>query len=219
MEESMSLDVLPSVPVHPTEELLEEYSFGRICEPALAPLEEHLLACPVCQSRLPAIDEYAAMMKAGIAAFERERRASPPHSRRFAFSGIPGIRMVFAAACMVVFVSATIAWRMQPPSTVASQAATVKLTALRGGEADGATRAPVGRPLDLVIDRTDLPTSLAYRLEVVSSSGRQIWSGAAQIADQNISAHVPNPLRPGMYWVRLYSSGDQLRREFGLHIE
>jgi hypothetical protein len=54
----MSLDTLPSVPVHPTEDLLEEYSFGRVLEPALAPLEEHLLDCTLCQERLLAVDEY-----------------------------------------------------------------------------------------------------------------------------------------------------------------
>lgn len=215
----MSLDVLPSVPVHPTEELLEEYSFGRICEPALGPLEEHLLDCTLCQSRLLVIDEYTALMKAGIAALERDRQAAFGRSPRFALPGIPGVNVLRAAAVMVVLASATIAWRMQPPSAVDSQAATVKLMALRGGEGDGAARAPSGRPLDLVIDRTDLPDSLSYRLEVISSSGRQMWSGAVQIADRSISAHLTNPLRPGGYWVRLYSSGDQLRREFGLRIE
>jgi hypothetical protein len=214
-----SSDVLPSVPVHPTEELLEEYSFGRIYAPALAPLEEHLLICSLCQSRLLAIDRYTALMKTGIAAFERDRQAFFGRSPRFAFPRIPGIHVLVAAAVMVVFVSATIAWRMQPPSGVASQTATVRLIALRGGEGDGVAGAPSGRPLDLVIDGTDLPPSPSYRLEVVSSTGRQIWSGAAQIADRNISAHVTNSLRPGVYWVRLYSSGDQLRREFGLRIE
>jgi hypothetical protein len=41
MEESMSSDARPSVLVHATEELLEEYSFGRIREPQLGWLEEH----------------------------------------------------------------------------------------------------------------------------------------------------------------------------------
>ncbi len=84
----MSLDTLPSVPVHPTEDLLEEYSFGRVVEPELAPLEEHLLDCTLCQDRLLAVDEYTALMKAGIAASEREREVTQA-APRFAIPSAP----------------------------------------------------------------------------------------------------------------------------------
>jgi hypothetical protein len=211
----MSLDTLPSVPVHPTEDLLEEYSFGRVLEPALAPLEEHLLDCTLCQDRLLAVDEYTALMKAGIAAIEREREVTRA-SLRFA---IPSAPVVFAAAVMLVLVGITIGWRLQPSAAVASASTmTVKLTALRGGDGDGLARASFGRPLDLTFDRTDLPAALAYRLEVVSSSGHRLWSGAAQVEPQGLSARVTRRLAPGVYWVRLYSDG-QLRREFGLRVE
>jgi hypothetical protein len=211
----MSLDTLPSVPVHPTEDLLEEYSFGRVLEPELARIEEHLLDCTLCQGRLLAVDEYTALMKAGIAAMKREHEATRP-SPTSQYMGAP---VVFAAAVMLVLVGVTIGWRLQPSSTVASTSRmTVKLTALRGGDGDGVARAPFGRPLDLTVDRTDLPAASAYRLEVVSSSGHPLWRGAAQIAGQSLSARVTTGLTPGAYWVRLYS-GDQLRREFGLRVE
>jgi hypothetical protein len=219
----LSSDILPSVPVHPTEELLEEYSFGRVREPALTPLEEHLFDCTMCQTALLAIDEYTALMQAGITAFERERQTAWAPSRWLALPRIPGFKMVVGAASLLMLLSATIAWRLQAPSPVAPPQV-VKLIALRGGGGGGAARASAGRPLDLVIDRTDLPWSLAYRLEVVSSSGRLVWSGIAQITDQNIYGRATTPFRPGAYWVRLYSSIDQpgdekLRREFGLRIE
>jgi len=212
----MSLDTLPSVPVHPTEDLLEEYSFGRVLEPALAPLEEHLLDCTLCQARLLAVDEYTALMKAGLAAMERERESTNP-SRRFAIPRVPGFPVVLTAAVMLVLVGVTIGWRLQPRSGSGSATA-VKLTALRGGDGEGVAHAPFGRPLELTVDRTDLPPELMYRLEVVSSTGRALWSGAAQIAAQTLSARVTTRLAPGAYWVRLYS-GDQLRREFGLRVE
>jgi hypothetical protein len=206
---------LLSVPVHPTEDLLEEYSFGRVVEPALAPLEEHLLECTLCQDRLLAVDEYTALMKAGIAAIEKEGEITRP-SPRFAMHGAP---VVFAAAVMLVLVGVAIGWRLQPSAAVASGSAmTVQLTALRGGDGDGVARAPFGRPLDLTVDRTDLPAASAYRLEVVSSSGRSLWSGAAQVEPQSLSARVTTRLALGAYWVRLYSD-DQLRREFGLRVE
>ncbi len=215
----MSLDTLPSVPVHPTEDLLEEYSFGRVLEPALAPLEEHLLDCTLCQDRLLAVDEYMALMKAGIAAIHREREATRP-SPGFAFPGIPGSHVVLAAAVIVVLAGVTLGWRAQPSSAAASAsiATSVRLTALRGGDGDGVAHARFGRPLELTVDRADLPSELAYRLDVVSSTGHSLWSGAAQLAAQNLSARVTTRLAPGAYWVRLYSGG-QLRREFGLRIE
>jgi len=214
----MSLDTLPSVPVHPTEDLLEEYSFGRVLEPALAPLEEHLLDCTLCQARLLAVDEYTALMKAGIAAIERERAATSTPSTRFVFPRMPGFPVVVGAAVMLVLVGVTIGWRLQPSLASTSAATAVKLSALRGGDGEGVAHAPFGRLLVLTVDRTDLPLALAYRLEVVSSTGRPLWSGAAQIAPRSLSARVTTRLAPGAYWVRLYA-GDQLRREFGLRIE
>jgi hypothetical protein len=214
----MSSNILPSLAVHPTEDLLEEYSFGRIPEPALAALEEHLLICPVCQSQLLAIDEYKALMKSGIVQFERKCKASFGHSPRFWFPRLPGGINVFLAAAVLLVVSTTvIAWRMYLTAAAVSPAATVRLIALRGDEREASASAPADRPLNLVIDRTDLPSSLSYRLEIVSSSGRQIWSGIARVADGAISAEAAARFESGVYWVRLYS-GDRLLREFRLHI-
>ena len=212
----MSSDVLPSVPVHPTEDLLEEYSFGRIREPGLTSLEEHLLICAQCQAQLLAIDEYRAVLKSGIAAFERDRQRALAASPRFAFPKLPG-RMLLAAAALLMFAGA-IAWRLYEPARDVSEPMTVRLIALRGSGGDDSAHARAGRRLELVIDRMDLPSSLSYRLEIVSSSGRQVWSGITRVAGQDISADVDAHFQSGVYWVRLYS-GEQLRREFALHID
>jgi methionine-rich copper-binding protein CopC len=234
MEESMSWDARPSALVHATEELLEEYSFGRIREPQLGWLEEHLLICEHCQSELDDIDEYRVFMRAGLALLERERQpvAGPPDSltrrsrlaRRgsaagkalplyFAWLRMPAAKSLLAAASLLALAGATLAWRMQSPVAMAP-VATVKLIALRGGE--DVARAPSGRPLDLEFDRRDLAADISYRAEVVNSSGREVWSGGVQISDDNLSIRVDTPLRAGAYWVRLYTSAGQLLREFGL---
>jgi len=54
----MSTDARTSALAHATEELLEEFTFGRIHEPQLGWLEEHLLICAQCQSQLDDIEEY-----------------------------------------------------------------------------------------------------------------------------------------------------------------
>ncbi|MDP9113348.1 MAG: hypothetical protein M3O20_06665 [Acidobacteriota bacterium] len=211
----MSLDTLPSVSVHPTDDLLEEYSFGRVLEPELERIEEHLLDCTFCQDRLLAVDEYTALMKAGIAALEREGEATQaaPH---FA---IPGALAVCAAALLLALVGISLGWRLQPSAKVASASVmTVRLTALRGGDGEGMARARFGHPLDLTVDRTDLPAAAAYRLEIVNASGQRLWSRVAQVDPQSLSARLTERLAPGVYWVRLYSDG-RLRREFGLRVE
>lgn len=233
----MSTDARPSVLVHFTEELLEEYSFGRMREPQLGWLEEHLLICPQCQSALEGIDEYKVCMKAGLASLERERQGaagtlgSPNHPGRrarlpsllrkglsvhFGWPRMVVTRNLLAAAVLLVLAGTAVAWWMQS-SVAMAPLATVRLIALRGGEGD-AVLAPSGHPLDLVFSRTDLPAELSYRAEVVNSSGRQVWRGSVRIADQNLSVRVDGPLRAGAYWVRLYSSTGELLREFGLDV-
>jgi hypothetical protein len=212
----MSSDVLPSVPVHPAEDLLEEYSFGRIREPGLTSLEEHLLICAQCQSQLLAIDEYTAALKSGIAAFERDRQRGLAASSRFAFPRLPG-RMLLAAAALLMFAGA-IGWRLYGPAKDVTEPMTVRLIALRGSGGDGSAHASARRRLELVIDGMDLPSALSCRLEIVSSSGREVWSGLTRVAGQDISADVDAHFQSGVYWVRLYS-GEQLRREFALHID
>jgi hypothetical protein len=229
----MSSNAQPSILVHATEEILEEYSFGRICEPQLGRLEDHLLICPRCHAALGEIDEYKMVMKVGLAALEPERLAAaalmaPPPSAApgprlrspsplpFALPRIPVAKTLLASTLLLVAAGITLDWRMRPTAAIAP-VASIRLIALRGGETDIA-HAPVGRPLHLVFDRSDLPSDPTYRAEVVNSSGRQMWSGSVQIADQNLSIPVAEPLRAGTYWVRLYSLDGQLLREFGLNV-
>jgi len=49
---------------HFPEELFETYAMGQLSVQDGAPLEEHLLICPACQTRLSSIDEYIAIMRA-----------------------------------------------------------------------------------------------------------------------------------------------------------
>jgi anti-sigma factor RsiW len=234
----MSTDARPSALVHASEELLEEYTFGRIREPQLGRLEEHLLICPQCQSELHDIEEYKVFMKAGLASFESERLAaarlrnlqtrlgSPvrPRSRvreasspHLAWSRMPGARSLLTAAVLLVLAAAAVTWRMQSSPVARVPIATVRLVALRGGEG-GVAHAPSGRPLHLVFNQRDLPTDVSYRAEVLNSSGLQMWSGNVRMADESFSLQLTGPLRAGTYWVRLYSSTGQLLREFALRV-
>jgi hypothetical protein len=218
----MSVEVLWEFPVHPTEELLEEYGFGRVREPALTVLEEHLFACVSCQAKLEELVEYAALMKVSLASFERDQTAPRGILLPFAIPKIPWAHVRLAAGIVLVLLGATSVWRSQSvPST-----ASVQLAALRGGDgpAGGFAQAPARRPLDLIVNTASLPASSGYRLELVSQSGGTVWTGEAKIAGAKLSAHVSSGPGPGVYWVRLYSTHDEttrgeLLREFGMRLE
>ena len=55
-------------PFHIPEDALEKYALGQLPDPDCTPLDEHLLICPTCQSRLEELDEYVKVMKAAAAA-------------------------------------------------------------------------------------------------------------------------------------------------------
>lgn len=58
---------------HISEELLDDYALGRLSEPDVAPVEEHLLICAFCQERLQLTDEFIAALREAVAG--RKRRA------------------------------------------------------------------------------------------------------------------------------------------------
>jgi anti-sigma factor RsiW len=231
----MSVVVLSTFHVHPTEDLLDEYVFGRLQEPALSTLEDHLFTCSSCQSTLAELDDYIRAMKTALAERQPENSASGPSRPAWAhllggttlFGGttlLGGTTMIWALALLLVLAgSAMLSWRTEPaPESVAAT-----LTAFRGGDAAAFAHAPARRPLDLVIDGTSLPAAGAYRLQIVNASGQDAWSGAAVASDRKLSAHLSKGLGPGVYWVRLYASqapGDApgeagLLREFGLRVD
>jgi hypothetical protein len=52
---------------HVPEDVLEKYAMGMLPDQACDPVEEHLLLCLACQSRLEAVDEYIQVIKTAMA--------------------------------------------------------------------------------------------------------------------------------------------------------
>ena len=228
----MSVAVLSTSHVHPTDDLLDEYVFGRLPEPALSTFEDHLLTCSSCRSALAELDDYIRATKIALA--ELQHASLTPAVWPPGWARLPGGTTTIWALALIAVVAGTaiiswrmVSWRTQPaPETVA-----VILAAFRGGDAAGFAHAPPGKPLDLVIDATTLPAASAYRLQIVNASGKNVWSEAAVASDGKLSAHLPKGFGPGVYWVRLYASqapgdvsGDApgeagLLREFGLRLK
>jgi anti-sigma factor RsiW len=51
---------------HIDDDALEAYSMGRLAEAEAAPIEEHLLVCPLCQDRFAEWDTYIRSMQSAM---------------------------------------------------------------------------------------------------------------------------------------------------------
>ncbi len=206
---------------HPTEETWEEYAFGRLIETKISPLEEHLLACEVCQVSLGAVIDYIEAMKAGLAL------VAPPGRLTRAWRFVSRAagrerRIMWAAALAASCIGLWIAFRAAPPTATDSSLAQVTLSSFRGGGVNLA-HAAARRPLDLRIDPADMaidiPAEAEYHLEVVTASGKKVWNGKPDLSSGSLSVRLPQGLAAGLYWVRVYTRESEISGEFGLLLE
>jgi hypothetical protein len=187
---------------HFSENQLELYAFNRLTEPEAAQLEEHLLICGSCQTRLTAVDNYIEVMKAAAVLPNKK----PPERARALLLTSPiwvgGLALIAALAIY------------SPPRPL-SLAKEVELRSDRGGPSL-MSHAPAGARLSLSIDATSLPKLPSYRLEVVNAQGGQVWQASVVCEERRIRTPLGANLKPGTYWVRLF--GPALLREYGLEL-
>lgn len=197
---------------HPGNEQLELYSLGSLSDPALSELEEHLLVCLPCQTRVEQMDVYTHAMR-GAALALRSQAAKPR-----VWSSWPGSKVAWAAGIAAVIVAFAVG--LEWPNAVRHSGApySIALQTTRG-DAPSNT-APHGRPLILNVDVTQLANFPSYQLQIVSSSGAMVWSspGRSDSAGK-ITLPTNRELARGIYYVRIYSPTKLLLREFALEIE
>jgi len=210
-------------PVHASEEVLEEYAFGRLSGDRLDAVDDHLLVCESCQDELKTTEAYIRLVR--VATLRPRRRSwravvsSLGSSVRAAFPARTGTQTAWmgvgALALACVLGSISLSNRFSPP------AATAPLQSYRGGEVlTGAmNQAPASRALDFTIRAEDVPAAPAYGVEVVTEAGRRVWTGSAQVNGGEVKAHLDRGLVAGSYWVRLYGERSQLLSEFGLRVK
>jgi len=193
---------------HAADEVLERYSSGRLASPELAEFEEHLLVCQFCQDRLAREDAFRQGMHDAGAALPQPRRVSPWRSPKSAWA------LGLAAAGLIVF--AGIEWRsFERP---ADPPAVILLRTTRGAENPALAAGPAGKPLTLVPDLTGLQPLGSYRLEIVDAAGRPAYQSTEAVRNDKLQATLARGLPAGAYFVRLYSPGGELLREYALTV-
>jgi hypothetical protein len=195
---------------HVSEELLERYSLQQLPEEQLAPVEEHLLVCELCQRTLTEVDDYVGAMK--IAARQvteenmpaRRLQAAPRRPLQWILPLSSGV--LIASLLIFVYVGKP---QTQPPSEVT-------LTATRGASPFNISQAAAHSMLTIKVDAGDVSTG-PLRLELVNEQGKTVWLGSGTKSQGPITVKIVRPLDAGLYWFRLYES-DRLRQEYGLQI-
>jgi hypothetical protein len=181
---------------HLTEDALEVYSLGQLhAEDQNALVEEHLLVCAYCQTRLEKMDEFHASVKiAAQAVVDRPAEQKPRNYLPIAIAA--GLAMVMAVPAILE--------RQAPDPVALDLVATREQT-----RAD----APSSKPLSLRVDLTGL-TGTRFDWELVSADGKPMFTGSLQTSATRLKIAA---LAPGQYWVRLKSPGNnEVLREFSL---
>jgi hypothetical protein len=217
-----------------TEALEEHLLVCPECQTSLAEVDEYILlmkqatarhqtGLDPCHEARGEPQSLPARLGAGIGALIAGSlaRKGPQRSLTYAIALI-----VVGASIFFGTASRPLVWASRPPAALGVPAP-VELLALRGGT-PAANHAQSGRPLDLIIDLTGIEdvtgggSAVAgeapkYRVEIVDATGGQVWNGEAA-SHGSLPAHLAQGLKPGQYWVRLYSRGTLLR-EFGLRAD
>ena len=201
---------------HFDEERLESYSLGSSDEEESALIEEHLLWCGQCTSKLEEIDRCTRAMKTAAARIREEDRQTAQAPVRGGW--LAGwLRHPFPAWGASILVAAGLVvgigvmQRPQKPGTPID----VTLETLRGEET-GAVQA--GHALNLHLDNRGLPETHEYRLEIVDEVGSRVWDGTGTWVGDCLLASVAKSFRPGTYFVRVLKEGSEPLREYKLSV-
>jgi anti-sigma factor RsiW len=199
---------------HASDECLEQYALGSLEEPLLGEVEEHLLICSQCQEHLKEIDAFRVAMRSAAARLEGEEEARKGFwtqvSTALTFRRLGWVMALGA----VVLIGLSVRVWMSPAES--SRPLALFLETTRGTEI---RHAPARRPLELSLDRTGLALYPSYQVETVDAMGRVQALGAARASEGKVTASLAKGLRPGNYFVRLYSPSRELLREYGLVVD
>lgn len=194
--------------LHIEDDLLDQYALGSVRQELLPSLEEHLLVCQHCQTRLIEADEFVDLVRA--AATQPDARPEP-HWKRLIH---PRVLTWTAAAVTLAaaFSLVSVEFRKSPVMP-----ATVLMQALRGPE-DG-TAISARKPARLVFDLTPSGPAADYRVQIVNLLGAQVLAVPAEFQNGHLSLQIDN-LQAGSYWVRIYrGANSDLIAEYGLRAE
>ena len=198
---------------HLDDDSLELYAFGRLGEARAEMLEEHLLICDGCRTRLDVTERYIGAMARGSRILQNG--SAPNRFDQFAEwlasfrVPAPAWGAAAIAVCGVLFFSTTLRHGTPVLAPVA-----VSLVAERGI----AQTAPANHPLLLHLDTRGLNLSAEVKMTLVDASGGKLDEHTVPAAKQ-LDFPIAHPLQPGAYYVRILKPGSaEPAREFAFDV-
>ena len=192
---------------HIDENVLDRYAMGTLPDAAIPPVEEHLLSCSLCQSRLVETDDFLVHFRAAATQVELQTATFWQrflNAQRFVWGG----SAVATAGLVLLLVTGE-------PRLSKPQPAMVLMQALRGPEEPA--QIAKGSPSLLIFDVPIPATHPSYEVEVVDMAGKQILKGQGIVKDDRLAFPIQK-LAPAGYWVRIYQKqpARTLVAEYGL---
>jgi hypothetical protein len=189
---------------HVEEDRLEQYAIGRLSAAFIPEVEEHLLICTTCQSRLVELDEFVHTFRSAVTQLET-RLPFWKRAPGLLFMRVAGPIALLAIAIGLVEVS------HRSPNL---PAAVVLMQSLRG--TDAGARIAAEKPAILVFDMPLPPPPEQCRMEIVNLNGTKVLETGTMLHEGRLAGSVRGLAR-GTYWVRLYRREDnELLSEFSL---
>jgi hypothetical protein len=198
---------------HFDEESLELYAFGRLAEARAELLEEHLLICEECRTRLDTTESYIKAMARGSLQLRKESAQPGLLSHVSGWFRWPVMVWAPAAAalCVILAVSALNLRRGEailPPVAVSLMA-----------NRDAAQVVQAHHPLILHLDTTGLDLkSTTVQVILVDANGKKLEESTAAFAPF-VDFKTSRPLQPGVYYARILKpDSTDSAREYALDV-
>lgn len=172
---------------------------GRLSEPLVSEVEEHLLVCAGCREKVDEAEKFSLAMKEAIASEPAEQPR-----RWLAFKAPVWIAAAGFASVTLVAVLFLLARQNSLPPL-----ATLQLSAMRGDAGSIA----VARETDITL--ADAPQGMNPRVELVDASGSSVWSGSLT---DGADIRIRKRLSEGSYFVRLYDNSGKLLHEYAFRV-
>ncbi len=197
---------------HIKEDVLDQYAMGTLSGESVVEVEEHLLGCGLCQTRLVQADEFLALFS--------EAATYPDAQRPSLLARIVPFRTGFWAGAATLAALAVFSFVSAPPRgrIETEKPTTVLMEALRGPGSE--PRVASGKSVLLLFDLTVPSPAARYEIEAVDTEGHPVLDTQADVRDDRVAGMFPKPAR-GSYWIRVYrtDSTRELLAEYGLDVE
>ena len=193
---------------------IEDHIFSRLPAGCREGVEEHLLYCESCLSRVEEEDRFVTEFRLAAQPLEPARRPKPAAAGWLNWLRLP--LPAWAGTAVLSLALILLIPRDKAPEPYQD----IALSVVRGPADVENGAASASRPMRFSIDLTQLPKLSTYHLQLVNSHNEVLAGEDVAAAGAQLFWAPDTRLKPGTYWIRLQEANAEgtLLREFGLAV-